>query len=515
MPRLTSTQRSSSRWVAARKLTQAAALLLFIALFIAARRGGWPPALVNLPLRLDPLLMLAHLLASKTFLAGSAVALLILLLTLVFGRAWCGWLCPLGVILDILTPRRKPARPMPAALRSLKYGLLLVILAAALLGNLTLLLLDPLTLLFRTLTVSLWPALDWAVTWLEGTLYRLPGLGEPVAAFDAWARPLLLPPAPVHYRPALAFAALFVIVIALNWLAPRFWCRYLCPLGGLLGLLSKLALFRRQVGAECRGCQLCTAACPTGTIDPTRAYASDPSECTLCLDCLPACPRSDITFTPRLQPAAWQPYDPNRRQALVALGLGLGGAALLGAEGLVLRPSPGRLRPPGAQADDFASQCVRCGACLRACPTAALQPALSEAGIAGFWSPIIIPRLGYCDYACNACGQICPVQAIPPLDLETKRRQVIGRAQIDQQRCLPWAEGVDCIVCEEMCPLPEKAIRLKAAAVFNPSAGALVTVKQPHVDHERCIGCGICEYKCPVSGAAAIQVYAHQTHRAA
>ena len=118
-----------------------------------------------------------------------------------------------------------------------------------------------------------------------------------------------------------------------------------------------------------------------------------------------------------------------------------------------------------------------------------------------------MPRAGYCDYSCNACGQICPVQAIPPLSLEEKREQVIGKAYIDENRCIAWVDREDCIVCEEMCPVPDKAIVLQEAQLLN-SDGEPVTVQQPHVVRERCIGCGICEYKCPVSGEAAIRVYA-------
>jgi NAD-dependent dihydropyrimidine dehydrogenase PreA subunit len=118
---------------------------------------------------------------------------------------------------------------------------------------------------------------------------------------------------------------------------------------------------------------------------------------------------------------------------------------------------------------------------------------------------MLVPRVGYCDYSCNACGQVCPVEAIPPLALEVKRQQVIGIAVIDQDRCLPWAEGTDCIVCEEMCPLPEKAIRLERAEVLGQD-GQPRTILQPHVERRQCIGCGICEYKCPVSGEAAIRV---------
>jgi len=131
---------------------------------------------------------------------------------------------------------------------------------------------------------------------------------------------------------------------------------------------------------------------------------------------------------------------------------------------------------------------------------------MTLAGMEGVWTPILIPRLGYCDYSCNACGDSCPVAAIPALSLEQKRVQVIGQARIDHDRCLAWAQEEACIVCEEMCPLPEKAIVLEEVEV-HPVAGDSFTVLRPKVLVERCIGCGICEYKCPVDGDAAIRVY--------
>ncbi len=504
--------RAGGRWVRIRKAVQYIALAAFIALFLWSRQEGWPADLVNVPMRLDPLLVVSQSIASRTLLAASALALIVILLTLVFGRAWCGWLCPLGTTLDLVAlndsvnPRSKPAE----AWRHVKYVLLLTTLAAALFGNLTLLFFDPLAIFQRTLTVGVWPALDRAITAAEAALYQIPALAEPVANLDAGLRPALLPPTPVYYRDALLFAALFLCIVLLDVFAARFWCRDLCPLGGMLGLLSKAAIFRRSLKADCKGCTICTELCPTGTIDPAKGYASDPGECTMCLDCLETCPRHLTTFAPTLSLAKWNDYDPARREALVAMGSAVAAVALFRSDALSARLSPTLLRPPGVPGvnDDLVvfTRCTRCNECLRACPTGGLQPAVTDAGVAGFGTPVLVPRLGYCDYSCNACGQVCPVQAIPPLDLEQKRTQVIGAATIDQNRCLPWSDHTPCIVCEEMCPVPKKAVQLEDAEVSGPD-GTRVSLQLPHVVRELCIGCGICEYKCPVNGQAAIRVY--------
>jgi polyferredoxin len=496
------------RWTTLRRIVQVAALLAFVAIFVWSRRGGWPGSLVNIPMRLDPLAVLAHLLASRTLLAGSALALITVGLTLALGRAWCGWLCPLGTTLDLLPlRRRRNVAEGPADWwRGVKYVLLLITLAAALFTSLTLMIFDPLTLLFRSLSLSLWPALDHILTAAEIALYSISPLQPAVSAFDGLVRPTLLPPEPVFYRYVSLYAAVLLSVILLNRFAHRFWCRYLCPLGGLLGMLSKVAIVRRKVGPDCTECAVCARVCPTGTIQPEAGYASDPGECTMCLECVAVCPHSAAQFPAHLFLAQWSPYDPGRRQALAALGTAVLGVSLLGSDAASSRNHPFLIRPPGTSENNFLSQCIRCGECMRACPTSALQPAVVEAGVEGLWTPLLVPRLGYCDYSCHACGQVCPVQAIPPLSLGDKRQQVIGHAYIDQNRCIPWADNQDCIVCEEMCPVPDKAIKLEPVEVLSAD-GELASVQRPHVVRERCIGCGICEYKCPLNGQAAIRVY--------
>lgn len=501
---------STSRWIFTRKVIQYTALLSFLALFVTSTRGVLDSVWLNTPMRLDPLLALTHILSTHVILANAALSLIVIALTIALGRVWCGWICPLGTILDLFKkPGRHPTHldtRNDTVWRKVKYALLLAILFAALLGNLTLLIFDPLTILFRTLASSLWPAFDQIITALETGLIKVPFLAEPISAIDYWIRPSILPIDPIDTIAAKTFAFIFAFILALNLFAPRFWCRYLCPLGALLGLLSKISIFRRQVSPDCKSCALCERVCPTGTIDPERSFASDPSECTMCLDCLDVCPRSSIAIAPGLHPAEWRPYDPGRRQALATFGLTIAGLAVVAADSHSRHTASLNIRPPGVIESKFLSQCVRCAQCIRVCPTQALQPALFESGLEGLWTPVIIPRLGYCDYACNACGQICPVEAIPPLGLDQKRTQVIGKAYIDQNRCIAWAQHQDCIVCEEMCPLPQKAISLQVEQRHRAD-GATIRIQLPQVDHQLCIGCGICEYKCPVIGEAAIRVY--------
>jgi len=167
---------------------------------------------------------------------------------------------------------------------------------------------------------------------------------------------------------------------------------------------------------------------------------------------------------------------------------------------------PVLLRPPGAlEEQEFLKRCVKCGECMKVCTTNGLQPTLFEAGIEGIWSPVLVPRIGYCEFRCTLCGQVCPTGAIKRLQLEEKAKVRIGLAMIDKGRCLPWAHARPCVVCEEVCPTAKKAIWFEDARVRDRKGNSLV-VKQPRVDLELCIGCGICEAKCPVLGRPAITV---------
>lgn len=195
------------------------------------------------------------------------------------------------------------------------------------------------------------------------------------------------------------------------------------------------------------------------------------------------------------------------RRVLVVAGLGgVGSRMLLNVHplGLARTFNPELIRPPGSVSEDeFLARCIRCGECMKVCPTNAIQPTFLEAGLVGMWSPILNMRLGYCEYECTLCTQVCPTDAIRELTLGEKTETRIGLAAFDRGRCLPWASARSCIVCEEHCPTPTKAIWFEEVEVLNEE-GEFVKLKQPHVNPELCIGCGICENKCPFRDQPAV-----------
>jgi MauM/NapG family ferredoxin protein len=216
----------------------------------------------------------------------------------------------------------------------------------------------------------------------------------------------------------------------------------------------------------------------------------------------------DFTWHPPTRKTSDGSVDVGKRRLVTALAAGAGAVALMRmtpqAHGKSYNPA--LIRPPGARPErEFLQRCVQCGLCMQVCPTAGLQPAWNEAGLEGLWSPVLVPAIGWCEFECHACGQVCPTEAIEPLSLEKKKKVNIGLAVIDTTRCLPYAYDRECIVCEEHCPIPTKAITFELREV-ELRDGSRRTLKFPVVDPELCTGCGICETKCPFQDLAAIRV---------
>ena len=494
-----------------RQLSQAGCLVLFLFLFIKTDYTGSDQLeyAVNILFRLDPLIALCTVLAAKTFIALLLPSLLLVVLTVVFGRFFCGWACPMGTLLDLTTPLfHHQGKAVTTLFPQLRYGLLTFVVIAAFCGLPLVGYVDPFSILVRGLTLSLYPALhETTVSFFTFTYQQAPETVNTVTEpLYSLLRHTVLPFSQKFYE--LAFLSFFLLaaVFLLELWQRRFFCRNLCPLGALLGLLGRKSLLRVHGGdAGCKKCRTCRTLCRMGAIDEQRTIHMD--QCSLCLECLDKCPRSIIAFSAANPPPQEAlSLSLSRRVFVGSVAAGALTPLLSGVRSLAKTPDPLLIRPPGALAEkEFLNRCVRCGECMKVCIGNALQPTFLEAGLEGMLSPKVLPRLGYCEFNCTLCGQVCPTGAIAELQLNEKHRNKIGHAFFDKNLCLPFAKKMPCIVCEEHCPTPDKAIKFKEVVVVNEQ-GRQVTVKQPYIIDALCIGCGICENKCPIPGKAAIRI---------
>jgi len=507
-----------------RRTVQVVVLALFLYLLAANRPadGAAPTAPVDLFFDLDPLAMIGAWMASRTLEGISLLGLLALGITLIFGRVFCGWFCPLGTLHNAVSSLRRQYRRVVkrtevfSRWQRAKYFVLIALLVMAALGAQWIGVLDPFSLLYRSVSLTVLPAMDIAVRNVSNAVYmadphlgafHLRDLTEPV--YTWWQERVAATELRVFSGTGAVFLV-FTAALLLNLYRNRFWCRYLCPLGGLLGLFATRPLLRlKSDPTACDDCFKCTLACPAAA-QPEKAGEWLSTECFGCWNCVASCGNQglDFVWTTPWQQISTGSVDIGKRRALAST---VGGVAALSMMRITPAANaktfePALIRPPGSRAEaEFLRRCVKCGLCMQTCPSGGLQPTWEEAGLEGLWSPMLVPAIGWCEYECHACGQVCPTGAIEPLPLEQKKTTKIGLAVFDTTRCLPYAYGRECIVCEEHCPVPDKAITFEMREVTTRD-GEVKTLKVPRVDPDRCTGCGICESKCVFKDLAAVRV---------
>ncbi len=514
-------------------------------LFQTAFRGSFTASAeqsVRLPLPVeayllaDPFVSAMTALSTHTVYRGLLWSVGLLGLTLVFGRVFCGWICPFGTLHHffgwLLPSRRGRGAARVEANKThgyqrakyyMLYAFLLLAIAGSALGGMF----DPICIAVRSIGLGVIPAAQYVTgRGLSGVethvhshvLQNGADHAQDVLATTVWQSHQS------YFHQTWLILFLFVGLLFLNRFIPRFWCRVLCPLGAFLGVFSRFALFGMEKDhAKCTDCNLCLVHCQ-GADSPQGGVKWRQDECHMCLNCENACPEDVIKFKflPNRASAITKP-DTDRRTALAAAGAG---ALFLPvarvADALDVNYASKVIRPPGAVEErEFLERCIRCAECMKVCPNNALHPAFFEAGIEGIWTPIFIMRIGYCEHSCVLCGQVCPTGAIQKI---TEKQKLglgvppvkVGTAFYDHGRCLPWAMQTPCIVCEEFCPTSPKAIWVeeveapvrseKPGPNGEPPPMKTVKLQRPHVDPALCIGCGACEKVCPVQDQPAVYV---------
>lgn len=503
----------------ARRVSQLAIFALFVFLFLNTeyKDNDVLEYAVNVFLRFDPLIAGAAMLAGRVAIALVWPSLILVALSLLLGRFFCGWACPMGAVLDgadaIIAGRRKLQAKIPAGLRTAKYVGLALFAGGALFSLQWIFFADPLCLLVRSLTFAVYPGINHAIESGVDAIYGT-ALFNAVSPLYNWLKGHFLSFTQPYFYAAMTTGIVFLAVLGAGLFQRRFWCRNLCPLGALLALISRVSPVKRLVSeAACTRCSACAKKCRMGAI-PEGYLATAAGECIECMDCAVACPESAIRFG-FAGKAPVEGVMAGRRALLAGLAVGTASAAFAGVGGHRKTPSPLLIRPPGSlEEKEFLDRCVRCGECMRVCVANGLQPATHQAGLEGLWSPVMDCRIGYCEFNCTLCGQVCPTGAIKRLEREEKQKVKIGLATVDRSRCLPWRGASPCIVCEEHCPTPKKAIFLREEAIQMEN-GTTQIVQRPLVDENLCIGCGICENKCPLTDRSAINVTSRGESRAA
>lgn len=529
----------------ARRVAQVGFFSLFMYfLFQTAFRGTFSASAdqpVRLPLPVEGFLLADPFLAAITFLSthsvyrGLAWALLVLGLTVVFGRVFCGWICPFGTLHHFfgwifpsryLRGNKRVESNKTHGWQSLKYYLMFAFLAAAAVGSAIGGLLDPICVAIRAVGLGVIPALQYlgirggdlvAETNSRG-LQTVSDGAQDLLASSVWTAKQ------VYFHQTWFILFLLVAILFMNRFIPRFWCRALCPLGAFLGVFSRFALFGMEKDhAKCTDCNLCLVNCQ-GADSPQGGVKHRQDECHMCLNCENACPEDVIKF--RFLPNRKSVVQKPNLERRTVLATTAAGAVAIPAMRIANWPdkaySEKVIRPPGSVEErEFLERCIRCAECMKVCPNNALHPAFFEAGIEGLWTPILIPRIGYCEFSCVLCGQVCPTGAIQKIDEKAKmgigqKPISVGTAMYDKGRCLPWSMATPCIVCEEFCPTSPKAIWANEVEVpkrDDKYAGQgqhpemrTIKVQQPQVDPNLCVGCGACEKVCPIVDKPAVYV---------
>lgn len=444
---------------------------------------------------IDPLVSFSTAVASRSLVWSLVSAAMILIVCVLIPRGFCGYLCPLGTTIDLfdwaVSGRVKRFRVSDEGWWvHVKYYLLAGILICAIFGVLV-------SGFFAAI-----PVITRAMLFLVDPVQSGVLRGWHLVPTPGWEQLLSI--------------VLFLGVLSLGFLRPRFWCKYVCPSGAVFSLGNLFRATERKVESSCIHCNKCVEICPFDAIKPD--FTTRTTDCTLCQSCGGVCPTHAIKFVERWNVVELK-VDNDPPTGETALGrrgfLSLAGgtaAAIAGGTGIAAATKAFGanldddgaflpVRPPGSVPEqDFLQLCIRCGECFKACPNNVLQPEGFQQGLEGLWSPMVVADWAGCESSCNACGQVCPTGAIRALPIEEKRVARMGLAVVNQTTCLPFADSEACDLCVQECnaagyhAIEYTQVHTEVDANGVPIEGT--GYRAPVVMADRCVGCGLCQTRC-------------------
>lgn len=432
-------------------------------------------------------------------------------LTLIFGRLYCSVICPLGIMQDIFAyfgKKSKKYRYTYSPAKNVLRIVMLAVMAASIAAGIGIIvaLLAPYSAYGRIAQSMLQPVWIWINNLLTMAAERLDSYT--FYSVDVWM------------RSGVTLAVAIITLAALGilaWRNGRTYCNTICPVGTVLGFLSKYSLLRPIIDvSKCNSCGLCSRSCKAACING-KEHKIDYSRCVACMDCIDTCRHGAISYTLRRKTAAkpMTSTDTSRRSFIVAAATAGAAAALHaqdktvdgGLAAITEKKKPERrtpIVPPGSQSiKNLTSHCTACQLCVASCPNGVLRPSTDPERL---MQPESSYERGYCRPECTKCSNVCPAGAILPLTREDKSSVQIGHAVWVKDNCVPLTDGVECGNCARHCPTG--AIQMVPSDHNDENS-----MKIPVINEARCIGCGACENLCPARPFSAIYVEGHERHR--
>ena len=456
---------------------------LFLFLFCGGEKISSYLSFILLPFQFVPALIRALTNPAVIFIIG---LISIFVVTLIFGRVYCSFLCPLGIFQDIFIAlsnkigwRRKHSFQKPRDL--LRYSILGLIIITVALGSMSLVnIFDPYSIFGRIITQFVLPFFLW--------IYNVVVNGMKYFHVYLYSKDTV----PVVMSALFINLSFLILIVTLSLRHGRLYCNSICPVGTLLGLISRLSFFKFAIDKTgCNACLNCVTVCKAGCIDTQNAVI-DQSRCVGCFNCLDVCPQSVVSYCPAVKNREGETWSPARRGLIIGGVAAAGSALLMITSGIrnLLRPvhaaAAQPITPPGSiSRDHFTQACSACHLCVSVCPTKVITPSFLDYGMSGLLQPLMNYPESFCEYECNLCGRVCPTGAILPLSMEEKQITQIGEVDLLKDKCVVYINHQNCGACVEVCPT-------KTITFVNRA-----NILYPVVDNQYCIGCGACSKACP------------------